>query len=268
MGSLRADALRVGRFIERRADSIGTLSGSSQRKVSATLVLGAVIAGFTLLAQPARAAGQAAASPTAPVPTSSAPASAPADPAPPPAPAPNPPSPFTGGSDGQATPLPPAPPPPASAGGPSDALPVPPPPKGTSAAPRPGTAGSDLPPLPPPPRGVHFHDGFYLRLALGLGASGALVSSDAKSVPNYSFAGGGATADVWLGGTPTPGLAMGGVLSLLSVKSTTRRVDGDSRSGDVSGTMGLVGFFADGFPDPERGFHFGAAWVWPVRIPR
>jgi hypothetical protein len=96
-------------------------------------------------------------------------------------------------------------------------------------------------------------------LALGLGASGALVSSDATSVPNYSFAGGGATADVWLGGTPTPGLAMGGALSLLSVKSTTRRVDGDSRSGDVSGTMGLLGFFADGFPDLERGFHFGGS---------
>src|SRR5437588_11387404 len=162
MGSLRADALRVGRFIERRAGSIGTLSGSSQRKLSAALVFGPVIAGFILFAQPAHAAELATASSTA-----AAPAAAPADTAPPPAPAPNPPSPFTGASDGQAKPLPPAPPPP---GGASDALPVPPPPKGTAAAPRPGTAGSDLPPLPAPPRGVHFHDGFYLRLALGVGA--------------------------------------------------------------------------------------------------
>jgi len=96
-------------------------------------------------------------------------------------------------------------------------------------------------------------------MGLGLGASGALVSSDAKSVPNYSFAGGGAAADLWIGGTPTAGLAMGGALSLLSATSTTRRVDGESRSGDVSGATGLLGFFVDGFPDPERGFHFGGA---------
>ncbi len=123
----------------------------------------------------------------------------------------------------------------------------------------PGAPGSDLPPLPPPPRGVHYHDGFYLRIALGLGASGALVSSDATSVPNYSFAGGGAAGDLWIGGTPTPGLAMGGALAFLGAASTTRRVDGDSRSGDVSSTMGLLGFFVDGFPDPERGFHFGGS---------
>jgi hypothetical protein len=94
-------------------------------------------------------------------------------------------------------------------------------------------------------------------MALGLGVSGALVSTDASSVPNYSFAGGGGAADVWLGGTPATGLAMGGALSLLGLNSTKRRVDGESRAGDVSGSMGLLGFFVDDFPDPERGFHFG-----------
>jgi hypothetical protein len=96
-------------------------------------------------------------------------------------------------------------------------------------------------------------------MALGLGASGALVSTDSTNVPDYSFAGGGAAADLWIGGTPTPGLAMGAALSALGVSSTTRRVNGDSLSGDVSGSMGLLGFFVDGFPDPERGFHFGGA---------
>jgi len=116
-----------------------------------------------------------------------------------------------------------------------------------------------LPAVPPPPRGVRYHDGFYLRLALGLAASGTLVSSDQTRVPNYSFAGGGAAGDLWLGGTPAPGLAMGGALSFLSANSTTRRVDGDSLSGDVSGSTALLGFFVDGFPDPERGFHFGGS---------
>lgn len=94
-------------------------------------------------------------------------------------------------------------------------------------------------------------------MALGLGFSGALVSSDATSVPDYSFSGGGAVADVWLGGTPIPGLALGGGLSALSVKSTARRSAGESRSGDVSGDTELLGFFIDGFPDPERGLHVG-----------
>jgi hypothetical protein len=116
--------------------------------------------------------------------------------------------------------------------------------------------------LPAPPRaarGVHLHDDFYLRLALGLGFSGALVSSNSKSLGDYSFAGGGGAADVWVGGTPTPGLALGAALSVLGLNSAARRVDGNKISGDVSGTTGLIGFFVDGFPDPERGFHFGGA---------
>jgi len=94
-------------------------------------------------------------------------------------------------------------------------------------------------------------------MALGLGFSGALIASDSTSIPNYSFAGGGAAADIWLGGTPLPGLALGGGLSIVSTKSTMRRIADESRSGDVSGDAELLGFFVDGFPDPERGFHFG-----------
>lgn len=246
MGSLRADALFLGRFIERRAGSIGMLVVSSQRKLGAAVVLSSFLACFAVRPKSASATGAAA----TPTPGTLAPAS--------PAPASGQPSPFTG-ADGPGAPVLPPAPPPAGAVGSVAALPAAPPPKGAPVALPPGVAGSDLPPLPPPPRGVRYHDGFYLRMALGLGASGALVSSDEASVPNYSFAGGGATGDLWIGGTPSTGLALGGALSLLGVKSTTRRVDGVSRSGDVSGTMGLLGFFVDGFPDPERGFHFGGS---------
>src|SRR5450432_2377859 len=132
MGSLRADALTVGRFfIERRERSIGTLRLSSQRKLTAALVLGSLLVAFTLQPRIARAAGQPASSVTG----------LPPAPEPPPAaagtnssPAPAPVSPFTGGADGPATaPLPPPPPPagPASGG----ALPTPPPPKGVASAP-------------------------------------------------------------------------------------------------------------------------------------
>ena len=106
---------------------------------------------------------------------------------------------------------------------------------------------------------MRLHDSFYLRMGLGLGVSGALVSSDSKSIADYSFSGGGGAADLWVGGTPTPGLAMGAALSVLGLDSQSRRVDGNKVSGDVSSTTGLIGFFVDGFPDPERGFHFGGA---------
>ncbi len=254
MGSLRADALILGRFIERRAGSIGMPAGSSQQKLSAALVLIACLACFALKLPCACAAG--AMSPDA-APTS--PERGPADSLVSTEPTPTQQSPFTGGPDGPGAPA--LPPPPSRAGDTSssgEALPAAPPPR-RAEPPPPGSAGSDLPALPPPPRGVRYHDGFYLRMALGLGASGVLVSSDATSVPNYSFAGGSGAADLWIGGTPSTGLAMGGALSLISVKSSTRHIDGDSQSGDVSGSMGLLGFFVDGFPDPEHGFHFGGS---------
>jgi hypothetical protein len=248
MGSLRADALRVqGAFIERRRASIGTLRSPSQGKVTRALLLGSLLACWASAPRLARAAtGDATPgrpAPESPLPNPRGPASA----------APSTPTPTTADQGG--APLPSAPPPAQGAAG-ANALSPPPAARGFSAPPPPG---SDLPALPPPPRGSRYHDGFYLRMALGLGVSGALVSSEANSVPNYSFAGGGGAADLWLGGTPAKGLAMGGALSVLAMNSTRRRVDGASRSGDVSGTTGLLGFFVDGFPDPQRGFHFGGA---------
>jgi hypothetical protein len=96
-------------------------------------------------------------------------------------------------------------------------------------------------------------------MAVGLGIAGVLVSSDAKSIGDYSFGGGTGAFDLWIGGTPTPGLAMGAALSGLGLNSTHRSIDGNRVSGDVSGGTGLLGYFLDVFPDPERGLHFGGA---------
>jgi hypothetical protein len=103
------------------------------------------------------------------------------------------------------------------------------------------------------------HDGFYLRMAAGLGIAGAQVSSDSTSVADYSFSGGAGAFDLWVGGTPTPGLAMGAALSGLGLSSSKRSVDGHQVSGDVTGSTGLLGYFVDVFPDPRRGLHFGGA---------
>jgi hypothetical protein len=127
------------------------------------------------------------------------------------------------------------------------------------AAAPPGAPGNDLPPLPRPARGTHLHDGFYLRLGVGLGLGGALISSDSKSVGDYSFGGGAGAFDLWIGGTPVSGLAMGAALSGLGLAASQRSVDGNRVAGDASASTGLLGYFVDVFPDPERGLHFGGA---------
>lgn len=173
---------------------------------------------------------------------------------------------------GQTSPGLPAPPPPLGPL-PAAAQPLPPPPVaspestpsealtggGKRSVLRPGAPGSDLPAPPPPAPGRHFHDGFYLRLGLGLGLGGVLVSSDSKSVSDYSFGGGGGVLDLWLGGTPSRGLAMGGVFSALGISSAKRKVDGQRIAGDVTGSSALLGYFVDVFPDPAAGLHFGGA---------
>ena len=123
----------------------------------------------------------------------------------------------------------------------------------------PGAPGSDLPPPPRAPRGASSHDGLYLRLALGVGLGGSLISSDSKSFDDYSFGGGAGAFDFWLGGTPVPGLAMGAAFSVLGLGSSQRTVDGNRVSGDVTGSTGLLGYFVDVFPNPARGLHFGGA---------
>ncbi len=109
------------------------------------------------------------------------------------------------------------------------------------------------------PAGSNLHDGFYLRLAVGLGLAGASVSSDSTRVGDYNFGDGAGAFDLWIGGTPTPGLAMGAALSGLGLSSSKRSVDGNRVPGDVVGSTGLLGYFVDVFPDPKRGLHFGGA---------
>ena len=229
MVSLRADAF--GRFvIERRYLSIGTLFLSSQCKRVSPTVFGLILG---LACFSSGAAGAQELSPR-PLP-------------PPPAPAGFPPV-----SSDPAM-LPQAPLPrvnliPVIASTPADPREIP-----AAAAVR------DLDPLRPAPLGGHSHDGFYLRVALGLGVGGALVSSDSKSIGDYTFGGGSGAWDVWLGGTPSPGLAMGAAITGLGLNSGNRRQDGNPVAGEVSAALGLLGYFVDVFPDPERGFHFGGA---------
>jgi hypothetical protein len=105
--------------------------------------------------------------------------------------------------------------------------------------------------------GYHVHDGFYLRLSAGVGAGRASVSSD--SAPNFAVGGPGLALNLWIGGTPWRGVAIGGLASYQGLNDGDTVVEGKGSGAGSSAASFLVGPFIDAFPDPLRGLHFGGA---------
>lgn len=129
-----------------------------------------------------------------------------------------------------------------------------PPPQG------PATIHVETPPPPPlEPRSRLYHDGFYLRLSLGIGYQG--VSSSAGS-SKASFHGAGPAGQLLIGGTPATGLVIGGGIAWQSAVSPGVSVEGAPLPGieqQPSGGVGLalLGPFVDIYPNPSHGFHIG-----------
>lgn len=117
------------------------------------------------------------------------------------------------------------------------------------------------PPVPParPRRGHHVHDGFYLRLGAGLGYGRGSVSTDSSSAPNFDVSGAGLALNAWIGGTPWPGLAIGGLVALQGIRESNVVVEGDDTDRGMEVGTFMIGPFIDAFPDPQRGLHFGGA---------
>jgi hypothetical protein len=117
-------------------------------------------------------------------------------------------------------------------------------------------------PPPPPPEstaGHHLHDGFYLRLSLGANGQRSTVESDRANVSDLKVTGGGLSFDILVGGTPTPGLVIGGILAADAASKPTVKQDGVESNDDFDSALALIGPFIDGFFDPEGGFHVGGA---------
>jgi hypothetical protein len=178
---------------------------------------------------------------------------------------------FAATAFGQAGPAPdaepaaaaPAPPPaplaPAAQPAPPD-LPPPPPPRGAPPPPQ-GKLVISTPPVPPAVAraGYHVHDGFYLRIAAGFGGGHGSVSTDRNSVPNFGVGGVGLAFNVWVGGTPWRGIALGGMLSAQGMRDADTVVEGQKTGLGMQGTSYLIAPFIDVFPDPMRGLHVGGA---------
>jgi hypothetical protein len=135
--------------------------------------------------------------------------------------------------------------------------PAPPPP---SAPPMNFGSSMDLSQPPPPPLGqrtYHWHDGFYARVDGGLGTLlHTNVSRDGAA--DVSASGLTLDYDLLLGGSIAPGFTLGGtVLGSLQL-SGHWEASGLSVSTAALNTF-IIGPFAEGYPNPEGGLHFGGA---------
>jgi hypothetical protein len=111
-------------------------------------------------------------------------------------------------------------------------------------------------PAPAVARSYHVHDGFYLRGNLGVGS---LSSSFDDAGPNdFDLDGSGFALglDLMIGGSPSPGVAIGGALISSVAPSATFDRRGQELSDRRVG-LGLIGPFVDGFFDPKKGWHLG-----------
>ena len=140
---------------------------------------------------------------------------------------------------------------------------------GTTATGQPAILVAQPAPAEPVERkGVRFHDGFYLRLGLGVGA---LMSSTVKpsgATDSYDITGVSEQIDISLGGTPVPGFVIGGGIfgSFTPAPSYSQSVNGETASVDGGSLMAeVVGPFIDVYPNPSQGFHLMAA-VGPAII--
>ena len=120
-----------------------------------------------------------------------------------------------------------------------------------------GSPGMDLS-TPPPPEPVgrtyHQHEGFYLRLGGGFGYLAANTETDTVDLESNGIS---LDFEALVGDSPGPGFAIGGgIIGSL-------QLSGDWESDDLPGSASadlttlLLGAFADGYPDPKKGWHVG-----------
>src|SRR5262249_16384398 len=122
----------------------------------------------------------------------------------------------------------------------------------------------------------HFHDSFYMRMTIGAGylfgkqtyepnpniqIFNPGTGAPSAVVPTSSEVGvhGWTTSfDILLGGTPVNGFVVGGGLIFNSAPEPTAVLGDTSVTSDSSFVLWLPSMFVDVFPDPSKGFHFGA----------
>jgi hypothetical protein len=104
---------------------------------------------------------------------------------------------------------------------------------------------------------IHKHDRFYLNYALGGGyTTGRVEATPEPADAGVSRVTGGAVAShLLIGGTPAPGLVVGGgTVGTVLPKASLKR-DGEKMFSEVL-NLGSLGVFVTYYPNPRQGLHF------------
>jgi hypothetical protein len=113
----------------------------------------------------------------------------------------------------------------------------------------------------PPPRGdsrtYHRHDGFYLRANLGLSLLWASLDDEGTEDSDIDVSGTGMAIDLLIGGSPTPGISIGGGFIGNWAFGAEFEQDGTDVP-DRDYQDGTLGVFVDGFPSDTGPWHLGA----------
>lgn len=109
-------------------------------------------------------------------------------------------------------------------------------------------------------RGNHLHDGFYLRMGLGVANHRSQIEGRMRGTSGYllsdadaTLRGAGAAIDLAIGGTPAPGLVVGVELGGHSVVRPTLS-GADAKKLDQL-TYSRFAAMLDWYPNPQRGLH-------------
>lgn len=111
-------------------------------------------------------------------------------------------------------------------------------------------------PAAPEGRTYHEHDGLSVRVNVGLGT---LLSAKASADGPADATTGGLTLayDLLIGGAPSPGFVLGGGISGALQLSGDWELDSGAKLGGGNLNTFVIGPFAEGYPDPNGGLHFG-----------
>jgi len=112
-------------------------------------------------------------------------------------------------------------------------------------------------PLPSAQRTYHFHEGFYLRSSIGFGDYRASFNDAHRQNLDFHEHGNSMSLDLLIGGSPSPGVSIGGGLLVEPLFGADYERDGGAGLGSHGGYSTLIGPFIDGFPDATKGWHFG-----------
>jgi len=121
-------------------------------------------------------------------------------------------------------------------------------------------ASGYAPPAYPSKAGAQTHDGFYLRMGLGLGYLSAkdkleFSFGNATGGNDVTISGTGVSGEFALGGTVAPGLVLGGASQFGVFPKPKVSSGGQSVTADNGVVLSSLGFLIDYYIDPKDGFH-------------